>query len=134
MIAVDGIQIPLFEQIYLDIRRNDTIFTLMLFLNKDSIVYCDTNIYLCNKWWLQISGCEYPIIIRRYKNVHSSLEYTSLEGTLFVADNEVQCKRMQVYNKDLKLCERYFRIGSIAYSSGEISYPKKDKKKNIEYL
>ena len=129
--AVDWIKFPLFEWLPLDIRKNDTIFALKIFPNKDSVVYCDTNIYLCNKWWIQISIREYPIIIRRYKNVRSSLEYTLLEGTLFIADSEVKCKQMRAYNNDFKLSERYFRIGSIAYASGKISYPKKKIKKRI---
>lgn len=129
--AVDWIKFPLFEWLPLDIRKNDTIFALKIFPNKDSVVYCDTNIYLCNKWWIQISSREYPIIIRRYKKVRSSLEYTLSEGTLFIADSEMKCKQMRVYNNDLKLCERYFRIGSIVYASGKIPYPKKKIKKRI---
>ena len=131
IIDVDRIELPLFDWIYLDICRNDTIFTLQIFLNKDSVVYCDTNIYLCNGWWLLVSKGKYPIIIQRFKKVYPSAEYMHFQGVLFIAEYEVRCKQMRAYNNNLKLCERYFKIGSMSFASNEIKYPKKKIKKRI---
>ena len=73
-------------------RKNDTIFGLMILFEKNSVtvIFCDTNIHLCNRWWLQVSDCNSLIKIKYFNKIHSSKIFKTIQGVCF-ADCEMRC-------------------------------------------
>jgi len=78
-----------FQRIH--IRKNDTIFGLMILFenNSVSVMFCDTNIHLCNRWWLQVSDCNSFIEINYFNKIHSSKTFKKIKGICF-ADCEMR--------------------------------------------
>ena len=79
-----------FQRIH--IRKNDTILGLMILFENDSVsvMFLDTNIHLCNRWWLQVSDCNSLIKINYFNKIHSSKTFKKIKGICY-ADCEMKC-------------------------------------------
>jgi len=114
---------------YMYVLRNDTIFWLEIY-KTDSIVVRDTNIAIGNGWWLMLSPNNENIVMRRFRRIHSSQDLKKIKEVI-IAESEMQMTRFLKYNKELMLCQYFWRMGHLAYSSGEIKQPKRRMRKKL---
>lgn len=122
---ITDIGYPDFDWFYIDAFYKDTIFSFEISISKNMVLSCDTFIHLNSRWWLKTSNFHNQIVVQRFRKVRPSEEFIKNQGRLFFADYEVRCVEMNVYDQNFMLCQKFIKVGPLAYSSGEIELPKR---------
>lgn len=129
---ITDIGYPDFDWFYIDAFYKDTIFSFKISISKNMVVSCDTFIHLNSRWWLKTSNFHNQIVVQRFRKVRPSEEFIKNQGRLFFADYEVRCVEMNVYDQNFMLCQKFIKVGPLAYSSGEIELPKRRMRAQIK--